>query len=232
MKIFVEGELINGFFVNRINRFIAEVCIDGRKEISHVPNTGRMKELLVPGARIILRRVNDPKRKTTLDLLMVYKEDLLVAIDSKLPNSLLDKAFKNREIEGFNQYNQVKREVSFGKSKFDFSLNNTSQNALIEAKCVTLVKDNYLATFPDAPTERGTRHVLELIEAKNQGIRGAVFFIVQREDCNKFTPNVEMDKSFYNAVVMGMERGIEFYAYNCKVAPNYIELMKQLEIEM
>ncbi|KAB3537343.1 DNA/RNA nuclease SfsA [Alkaliphilus pronyensis] len=230
MKIFVEGDLLEGYFVRRLNRFIAEVNVNGRTEISHVPNTGRMKELLLPKAKVILRRVNDPKRKTIFDLLMVYKDGLLIAIDSKLPNTMLDKAFKAKAIEGFNYFTEVKREVRFGNSKFDFSLNNGREHALIEAKCVTLVKDNFRASFPDAPTERGTKHVMELIEAKKCGIRGAVFFIVQREDCNKFIPNLEMDESFYEAVKLGLDYGVEFYAYKCKVTPDYVELKETIEV--
>lgn len=231
MKLFIEGEKLEALFIKRHNRFIAEIMVNGERHLTHVPNTGRMKELLYEGARVIVRRVNNPDRKTQFDLLMVYKkDDTLVAIDSKLPNRLLHKVFVEGDIPEFAEYNHVRPEVTYGKSKFDFSLSNKSSNALIEAKCVTLVKDNGVASFPDAPTERGTRHILELIEAKRQGIEAAVFFIIQREDSLTFTPNLEMDKAFYNAMVMAISEDVSFFAYNCIVTKDYVQLKNRLII--
>ncbi|WP_034327372.1 DNA/RNA nuclease SfsA [Alkaliphilus transvaalensis] len=231
MRINIEGEKVIGKFQKRVNRFIAEVIVDGKLVITHVPNTGRMKELLLPGAKVILRKVDNPLRKTSYDLLFAYKGDLLVALDSKLPNTILEKYFKEGLMSQFSGYNQVKREVTFGKSKFDFSLNTLGGNhALVEAKCVTLVKENGLATFPDAPTDRGRKHVLELIDAVREGIRGAVFFIVQREDGKEFTPNFDMDEKFYQAVVMAKEKGVEFYAFNCLVNQDFISLKEELTV--
>ena len=230
MKVFIEGEKIEGFFVERVNRFIARVMIGDKIQIVHVANTGRMKELLVPGARVVLRYVDEPHRKTKYDLLMVYIDDSLVSIDSKLPNSILESAFKEGAIPYFRSLTTVKREVCFGKSKFDFSLSGNGENALIEAKCVTLVKNNKVASFPDAPTERGQRHVIELVEAKRVGFRTAVFFIIQRGDGVLFTPNREMDVKFADAVVKAKAAGVEFYAYNTRVTKDYIELTEELDI--
>lgn len=230
MKINIDGNKILGIFQRRVNRFIAEVLIDDRIEIVHVANTGRMRELLTPGAKVIVRKVKEAHRKTEYDLLMVYKNDILISIDSKLPNYLLQKAFINREIAYFKEFTNVKREVTFGKSKFDFYVGNEKSSGLIEAKCVTLVKENNLASFPDAPTERGRKHLYELIEAKKQGYRAAVFFIVQRKDATKFTPNGEMDKAFATAVVSAENFGVELYAYNCNVTPDYVELNQEIEV--
>ena len=230
MKLFIEGEKIQGIFVKRHNRFVAEVEIEGQHYFAHVPNTGRMRELLLPGAKVILRRSKDPMRKTGYDLLFVYKGDLLIAIDSGLPNRLLREAFEKGQLAYFQEFTQVKREVTYGKSRFDFSLNNDHSHGLVEAKCVTLVKEGGLASFPDAPTVRGTKHVLELIEAKKQGIRGAVIFIVQRKDAVAFTPNSLMDPAFGEAVQRAREQGIEFYAYNCQVTPNYVSIDQELGI--
>ncbi|SES71941.1 sugar fermentation stimulation protein A [Natronincola peptidivorans] len=230
MKINIEGNKIIGIFLRRVNRFIAEVNINNQLEIAHVANTGRMKELLTTGAKVILREINEPHRKTKYDLLMVYKEDILVSIDSKLPNSLLQRAFIEKAVPYFEDFNHVKREVTFGNSKFDFSLSNEKESALIEAKCVTLVKENKIASFPDAPTERGRRHILELIEAKKQGFRAAVFFIVQRADSRLFTPNEEMDKAFAEAVALAKTEGVEFYGYSCDVTIDSIALKERLKI--
>ncbi len=230
MKVFIEGLKFEGFFVERVNRFIAKVLIKDNIELVHVANTGRMKELLVPGARVLVRYVEEAHRKTKYDLLMVYKEDMLVSIDSKLPNTMLEKAFREGAIPYFSGFTSVKREVTFGKSKFDFSLSNQKENALIEAKCVTLVKENHMASFPDAPTERGQRHILELMAALEVGFRTAVIFIVQRGDGKYFTPNREMDEAFADAVVKASAAGVEFYAFNTKVTEDYIELAQELEI--
>ncbi|MBM7613957.1 DNA/RNA nuclease SfsA [Alkaliphilus hydrothermalis] len=231
MRVNIEGNKITGIFQKRINRFVAEVLIDGEVCITHVPNTGRMKELLIPGEKVILRRVDEPHRKTCYDLLFAYRDDILVALDSKLPNTILEKYFKEGLIPYFSGYNQVRREVFYGKSKFDFSLDDQNGNhALIEAKCGTLVRESGLATFPDAPTDRGRKHVLELINAVEEGIRGAVFFIIQRSDGDLFTPNFHMDEKIYQAVAMAKEKGVEFYAYNCHVTPDYIQLADEISI--
>ncbi len=230
MKIFIEGERNLAIFKRRLNRFVAEIEVEGKLVLAHVPNTGRMAELLLPGASVIVRRVQDPLRKTSYDLLFVYRKELLVAIDSKLPNQLLKVAFQDKKIPYFKEYDQIKSEVHYGKSRFDFSLNNQTSNGLVEAKCVTLVKEGGLASFPDAPTERGTKHVLELIQAAREGIRGAVIFIVQRDDATIFTPNIEMDPLFGEAVKAAKEHGVEFYAYNCIVTPDYVSINQELEI--
>ncbi|KJF28218.1 sugar fermentation stimulation protein [Clostridium aceticum] len=226
----IEGNKIEGTFHKRINRFIAEIYINDKIEIAHVANTGRMKELLIPGAKVILRKVNESHRKTQYDLLMAYKDTTLVSIDSRLPNQLLQQAFMHKSIPYFKQYNDIRREVNFGKSKLDFYISNERESVLIEAKCVTLVKEDDLASFPDAPTDRGRKHILELIEGKKQGFRSAVFFIVQREDANRFTPNKEMDEAFCEAVLLAQKAGVEFYAYNCAVTTHSIALKEEIKV--
>lgn len=234
--VFIEipGEKVTGLFQRRVNRFIGEVLVEGSLEPVHIANTGRMKELLVKDAAVILRRVNEPHRKTGFDLLMVYHGDTLISIDSKLPNKLLEKAFSKGLIPGFEGFSTVKREVTFGKSRFDLSLLNphTKKLALIEAKCVTLVKDGGLATFPDAPTLRGVKHVLELMEGLKAGHRGEVFFVVQRKDGRFFRPNGEMDRDFAEAVTLANKAGVKFRAYNCLVEPEGIRLSQEIPVEI
>jgi sugar fermentation stimulation protein A len=232
LKVEIKGKLFEGIFVERINRFIAHILIEDEIKIAHVANTGRMKELLIDGARVIVRKVDSPNRKTNYDLVMVYKNDILVLIDSKMPNILLEKAFREGGIENFSHYDYIKREVNFGNSRFDIGLSNEHENILIECKCVTLVKNNNLATFPDAPTERGRKHILELIKAKEKGYRAAVFFIIQREDAVVFTPNRDMDKDFARAVKMAYEEGVEFYAYICSVTLNEIRIKKKIPVSI
>ncbi|NBG87634.1 DNA/RNA nuclease SfsA [Isachenkonia alkalipeptolytica] len=230
----IPGEKVPGLFQRRVNRFIGEVFVEGSLERVHIANTGRMKELLVKDAAVILRKVDQPHRKTKFDLLMVYHGDTLVSIDSKLPNQLLEKAFKEGSIPGFEGFTTVKREVTFGKSRFDLSLLNpkTKKLALIEAKCVTLVKNEGLSTFPDAPTLRGVKHVLELMEGLKAGYRGEVFFVVQRKDGRFFRPNGAMDAEFSKAVTLAKKAGVNFRAYNCEVTPKGIQLLEEIPVEI
>ncbi len=234
--IFIEipGEKVQGLFQRRVNRFIGEVFVEGNLETVHIANTGRMKELLTKDAKVILRRVNQSHRKTSFDLLMVYHKDVLISIDSKLPNKLLEKAFMEGFIPGFKGFTTVRREVTFGKSRFDLSLLNpeTKELALIEAKCVTLVKNEGLATFPDAPTTRGLKHVLELMEGLKAGHRGEVFFVVQRRDGKFFRPNSEMDPEFSEAVTLAKKAGVNFRAFNCLVRPGGIELSQEIPVQI
>lgn len=228
MNYFIRGDLVEGIFLKRLNRFVAEVLVDNKKRLSHVPNTGRMKELLVKGEKVILRRVKNRKRKTKFDLLMVYKNDILVQIDSKIPNILLYNALKENNINCFNSYNEVKREVTYGNSRFDIALKGR-KNTLIEAKCVTYVR-NKVAKFPDAPTIRGTKHVNELIKAKREGFNAAIFFIIQRNDAEKFTPNRELDPDFSKALEKAYKEGVVVKAMICQVNKEKISLSKEIEV--
>lgn len=230
MKVKIKGDLIEGAFVERINRFIAHILIDDEIKIAHVANTGRMKELLIKGARVIVRKVDNPNRKTNYDLVMVYKNDILVLIDSKMPNILIEKAFREGGLEDFGDYDYVKREVTFGNSRLDIGLSNSNENILVECKCATFVKQNNIATFPDAPTQRGRKHILELIKAKREGYRAAVFFVIQREDAVEFTPNRDMDRDFAEAVKKAYQQGVEFYAYVCSVTLNEIKIKKKIPV--
>lgn len=229
-RVEIKGNLIEGVFVKRINRFIAHILVNDQIEVVHVANTGRMRELLLEGARVIVRRVDNPNRKTNYDLVMVYKNGTLVLIDSKIPNILLEKAFREGQLEGFGNYDYIKREVSYGNSRFDIGLSNRSENLLIECKCGTLVKENNLASFPDAPTERGRKHIYELIEAKGSGYRAAVFFIIQRDDAEAFTPNREMDPDFADAIKLAYKVGVEIYAYICSVSLKEIKLKQKIPV--
>ncbi|KXG76761.1 DNA/RNA nuclease SfsA [Thermotalea metallivorans] len=230
MRVTINGELLEAVFIKRLNRFLAEIEVQGNLHKAHVPNTGRMKELLVEGARVIVRCISDGNRKTKYDLIMVYKGQDLVAIDAKLPNVLLEKALKENGIHPLEGFSHVQREVRFGKSRFDLALSNGSNLAFVEAKCVTYVGEDQAASFPDAPTERGRKHVLELIDVVKENMRGAVVFIVQREDALYFTPNRNIDPKFADAVTEAAKAGVEFYAFLCKVAPREIKLWKPIPV--
>lgn len=229
MGIDISGYLAEGRFIKRENRFMSKVLIDNCVYEVHVPNTGRMKELLIDGAHVIVRKSNNPLRKTKWDLCMVYKGDLLVCIDSKLPNDLIYNELKYGTISEFQKYPMVKREVTYKNSRFDMYLNNYVERCLIEVKCVTFFKDG-IARFPDAPTDRGRKHVRELLDAKKNGINGAIIFVVFTEDVQSFTPNDEMDCEFGRFLREAYIGGISIHAYSCKVTMKRIEIDKRLDI--
>ncbi|WP_026894148.1 DNA/RNA nuclease SfsA [Clostridiisalibacter paucivorans] len=230
MHISNKENLVEGIFKRRLNRFVAEVEIDGKTHLAHVPNSGRMTELLIEDNRVILRRVYDESRKTKYDLLMVYKNSMVINIDSRMPNKLLYLAFKNRDINYFKGYNQVNREVTFGNSRFDIGLTGLNR-VLIEVKCVTLVEDG-IAMFPDAPTKRGSKHVKELIRAKGLGIDCGIFFIIQREDASVFIPNKTMDPEFAKNLKNAYNENIIIRAITCNVNRDSISLAKEIPVEI
>ncbi|MGE4283062.1 MAG: DNA/RNA nuclease SfsA, partial [Clostridia bacterium] len=196
VAVHIEGIVAEGLFVIRLNRFEAIIDINGNDELVHVPNTGRLRELLLPGVRVLVRGFNNPKRKTRFGLLLVEKEGIWISIDSaNVPNRIVHEALINKEISRFKRFEQIKREVTMGKSRFDFALFSTNQEYFLEVKGVTLV-ENSKAYFPDAPTERGTRHLNELIQLKESGKGAGVIFIIQRQDADMITPNDRTDKAF------------------------------------
>lgn len=229
MGINVSGNMVNGIFIKRENRFLAKVMVDGIMQSVHVPNTGRMAELLVTGAPVILRKKNNPGRKTNLELLMVYKNGSLICIDSRLPNDLVYSDILSKNISEFINYNEIKREVQYKNSRFDLFLSGFKSRILVEVKCATLFEKG-IARFPDAPTERGRKHLSELIDAVRHGIKGAVVFIVFSEDVLYFKPNDEMDKEFGRLLREAYLAGVSIHAYSCIVKPNRLELKERLII--
>ena len=217
-------------FINRPNRFHANVKL-GEEEIKvHVPNTGRCKELLIPGCTVFLREENNPTRKTPYDLMSVYKGEKLISIDSHIPNKVVDEALKNKKIKGLEKYTNILREKTFGKSRFDFKISSDSgEEYFLEVKGVTLEENGY-ARFPDAPTERGARHLLELVEAKKQGYGAGAIFLIQLKEVNKFSPNDAGDKEFGEALRYAKANGVDIFAYNCIVTEESIEINEPVEI--
>ncbi|EKY29106.1 DNA/RNA nuclease SfsA [Clostridium celatum] len=217
-------------FINRPNRFHANVKL-GEEEIKvHVPNTGRCKELLIPGCTVFLREENNPTRKTPYDLMAVYKGEKLISIDSHIPNKVVDEALKNKKIKGLEKYTNILREKTFGKSRFDFKISSDSgEEYFLEVKGVTLEENGY-ARFPDAPTERGARHLLELVEAKKQGYGAGAIFLIQLKEVSKFSPNDAGDKEFGEALRYAKANGVDIFAYNCIVTEESIEINEPVEI--
>lgn len=220
------NKTIKGSFVKRLNRFEGIVEISGREELVHIPNTGRCREILFAGAKVILEIRESKIRKTPYELIMVYKGDMLISIDSQAPNRVVEEAARKGLIKDIGDYGYVKREVFYKNSRFDLFLKRTEESGkedscFIEVKGVTLETDG-VAMFPDAPTERGARHLRELAEARQEGYRAAVIFLVQMERIKYFTPNAVMDGQFAEALAAAQKNGVEVLSYSCRVSENSI----------
>jgi sugar fermentation stimulation protein A len=230
-KMKINNVVVKGRFIKRLNRFEAIIDIDGEENLVHVPNTGRCRELFVEGAVVLLEKRDGKHRKTAYELIMVYRESKLVSIDSQLPNKLAEEAVRNNVIIELQNYDYIKREVTFGDSRFDLYLEKEGEKTFVEIKGVTLEIDG-VAKFPDAPTERGTKHVYELIKAKQQGYRACVLFVVQLDFANYFTPNSAMDPKFEEALIAAKIAGVEILAYSCQVKENEVLLYKSMEVRL
>lgn len=209
--------VIWGTFVRRLNRFVAEVYIEANVERVHVPSSGRMRELLIPGAKIALLPSSKAGRKTKHSVVFVETDIGLVSIDSHLPNRLVGEWLEKGRLKEFPEVAKVTPEVKFGTSRFDFYVTTPcGQGCLIEVKSVTLVQ-NGVGLFPDAPTLRGARHMRELAAARGKGISGCVIFVVQREDAVLFRPNDGQDPEFGDALREAKAAGVGVFAYRCRV---------------
>ncbi len=213
----IEGELYNAHFIKRLNRFEAVVEIDGTEQLTHVPNTGRLKELLIEGAEVLVRGFDKPERKTRFGLLLVKKDGIWVSIDSaNVPNRIMHEALLQKRFDMYRDYDEVRREVTISNSRFDFGLFKGSREYYIEVKGVTLVEGRQ-ALFPDAPTARGTRHIEELTSIKLNGKGAGVVFIVQREDAEVLKPNDRTDRKFGDSLRKAQEAGVDIHAYTCRI---------------
>ena len=202
---------VSAVFISRPNRFTAVVLLGGRVETVHVKNTGRLRELLVPGAEAALCPSSNPGRKTAYDLVAVKTETGWVNVDSQAPNTAAAELLR-RLYPGCALY----PERVFGRSRFDFYLEHVERRRFVEVKGVTLVRSG-TALFPDAPTERGRRHLAELTEARRAGYDAAVLFLVQRRDCARFSPNRETDPAFADALRAARDAGVELLCWDCDV---------------
>ncbi len=218
-------------FIRRPNRFIAHVLINGAEEIVHVKNTGRCKEILQEGTDAILEASSNPLRKTRYSLISAYKGSVLINIDSQAPNTVAYEAIRSGRISGLENVTMLKREVTFGNSRFDLYFETDSSKGFIEVKGATLESDG-IAMFPDAPTERGTKHVHEMIKAVEQGYRGYILFIIQMKGVNLFTTNSATDMEFAKALESAEKAGVGILAYDAVVTEDSILLDMPVEVRI
>ncbi|MBE6579225.1 MAG: DNA/RNA nuclease SfsA [Ruminococcaceae bacterium] len=218
------GKTVTGRFLSRPNRFIAHVEIDGTDTVCHVKNTGRCKELLTPGAKVVLEVCENPARKTAFDLIAVYKGDLLINMDSQSPN----KAFGEWAATSgfFGAHPKVTAERTYGASRFDFFIEKEDgEKIFVEVKGVTLEQDG-IYRFPDAPTGRGAKHMKELASALREGYTAMVFFVAQAENCRCFLPNEKTDPAFAAALRESARQGVQVYCVNCLVTEDTMNIFE------
>ena len=223
--------LLRGSFLVRENRFRARVRLADREVAAHVPNSGRLSELLVPGRPVLLAEARAPHRVTDYDLSMVKLPHTLVSVDARLPNDLFQEAFENGALAQFAGLTLARREVRYGESRLDFVLKaeGRADPCFVEVKSVTLVQEG-IARFPDAATVRGSRHLRELESACREGARAAVVFVIQREDARAFAPHDESDPLFVEGLREVAAAGVEVYAHTCRVTPRVIDLQAQVPV--
>lgn len=211
--------IVHGKFDSRPNRFIAKVWIDGVLETVHVKNTGRCKELLLPGVHVILEKSDNPSRKTAYDLIAVNKEGLgLVNIDSQAPNKVVYEWLQKLD------YTYIKPEYTYGDSRIDFYMEKDDEKYLMEVKGCTLEIDG-IGYFPDAPTERGVKHLKELIKALDEGYHCSIAFVIQMENVKEVRPNEAMHPAFADAFYEAKRAGVEVLFLQCKVTEDTLEVM-------
>ncbi len=222
--------IITAKFISRPNRFIAVVEIDGKKETVHVKNTGRCKELLIPGTTVFLEKTDNPTRKTQYDLITVLKNgEKLINMDSQVVNEIAVDWLKKGNI--FPKDSVIRREVKYGNSRFDVYMENGSRKAFLEVKGVTL-EDNGEVSFPDAPTERGVKHIGELTESLEEGYEAYILFVIQMKGVDYFRPNNEMHREFGDALRKASESGVKVLAVDCIVTEDSIEIDSEVEVRL
>ena len=222
------SNMIPGTFLSRPNRFIAKVEIDGKEETVHVKNTGRCRELLPPGAEVWCQRSGNPNRKTKFDLITVKKGDRLINMDSQAPNTAAGEWLRNG---GLGQIENLKAETFHGDSRYDFSFTKDGRQCFLEVKGVTLEEDGVCA-FPDAPTERGAKHLKGLTEAAKAGFGAYVLFVIQMADVKYLRPHDERDPAFGRALREAAENGVTVLAMDCAVDIGSMDIRLQVPVKL
>ena len=216
-------EIADGIFIDRPNRFVAQVNINGIVETVHVKNTGRCKELLLPGASVRMEVADNPNRKTKYDLVAVYKQSLgWVNMDSQAPNKVV------AEWLALQGYTFIKPEYSYGRSRIDFYMEKGAQKYLMEVKGCTLEIDG-IGYFPDAPTERGVKHLHELAQAQRDGYQCAVAFVIQMEGITEVRPNIHTQPEFGAALTAAKKAGVQVLFLLCRIERDTLEIIEQRE---
>ncbi|RII32536.1 DNA/RNA nuclease SfsA [Clostridium chromiireducens] len=221
------NNILKGKFISRPNRFIANVEVNGIVEVCHVKNTGRCKELLTPNATVFVQEHNSVKRKTKFSLIGVIKENRIINMDSQVTNKVVHEWILKGNL--FSEVTLIKPEAKYGNSRFDFYVETETQKAFIEVKGVTL-ENRGIVKFPDAPTERGVKHIKELCECMTEGYEAYVIFVIQMKDVLHFEPNDDTHKEFAEVLKYAKGYGVNIIAVDCDVEEDSINIRDYVEV--
>lgn len=216
-------------FKERPNRFVAYVETEKGREICHVKNTGRCRELLPQDAVVYVQRNTNPARKTKLDLITVEKNDYLINMDSQAPNAAVKEWLQAGNL--FSENAKIYSEKTYGQSRFDFYVEDGARKAFIEVKGVTL-EDNGVCRFPDAPTERGVKHIRELIKCREDGFEAYILFVIQMSPVKYLEPNDKTHQAFGDALREAAKAGVQVMARDCKITIDTMEIMNEVEVRL
>jgi len=216
-------------FIRRPNRFIAHVIVDNNEEIVHVKNTGRCREILQEGTVVILEEAKNAERKTKYSIIAAYKGDVLINIDSQIPNMVVYHGIMEGKIKEIDDVTKLSKEIVYGNSRFDLYFETKEQRGFIEVKGVTLETEG-IAMFPDAPTQRGSKHIYEMIKAVEDGYAGFIFFLIQMNGVKYFTPYEIRDPEFAKALKLASEKGVTILAYDSIVSEDGITIGTPVEV--
>lgn len=225
------GPVLPAIFKKRINRFVALVELKGQEVFAHIKNTGRMRELLIPGEICWLEKAKNPNRKTNYDLIAIRSQNTIVNLDSLLPNFIVGRILEEGLLPDLNQRKCIIPERMTDHSRLDFLVEMAAMDLYIEVKGVNLVTSDGLALFPDAVTARGTRHLEKLMELRRAGNRAAIVFIVQRSDARTLKAHRDLDPVFAETLERACQIGVEVYAFTLEVEPGRVNICREITVE-
>jgi len=224
--------LLQGTLIKRYKRFFADIKYKNEVITAHCPNPGSMLGLLDSGNKVWFSISNNPNRKLKYTLEIIEVEKKMVGINTHLANKIVLEALNKKKIKNLIKFNNIKTEVKFSdKTRFDFLISNSKEKCFVEVKNVTLVREKKIAEFPDAITSRGTKHLKELIEAKKQGFKSYILYLIQREDCGYFKIAKDIDEEYKIAYDEAIRSGVKILCYNCKLSNKDIKLNRQIIYE-
>jgi sugar fermentation stimulation protein A len=224
--------MVKATFIKRPNRFIAHCIVNGKEEVVHVKNTGKCRELLIEGCTVYLQEHDNPNRKTKYSLISVLKGDRLINMDSQVPNKVVYEALVSKDIilpDLDEEITYIKAEKTYKSSRFDIYIETKNKKAFVEVKGVTLEEDG-VVLFPDAKTERGVKHINELVEASKDGYISYILFVIQMKGVNYFTPNTKMHEEFANVLKSASLNKVNVLAYDCNVDYESISINEKVKV--
>ena len=226
-----KDRLLQGTFIKRYKRFFVDMNFRGKIITAHCPNTGSMIGLLNKGNKTWFSKSNDPKRKLKYSLEIIKTGKSLVGINTLLTNKLIFEALNSKKIKSLVKFDNIKTEVKFSNNtRFDFLISNSKEKCLLEVKNVTLLRNKKIAEFPDAITSRGTKHLVELINAKKKGFKSCILYLIQREDCKAFKIAEDIDINYKITFDKAVKAGVKILCYDCKINDEEVKLNNQIEL--